>query len=77
MVVRTTLRLVLLLGMVSLVFPSRAHAYIDPGTGTYVLQMAIAGMLATAYVVKIYWRKIVRVILSPFRKGGEDEADGN
>lgn len=35
-----------------------AHAYIDPGTGSYLFQLAIAGLLAGAYAVRRYWRAI-------------------
>ncbi len=67
---------ILVLGLLSLVFPTRACAYIDPGTGTYALQMAVAGMLAAGYVVKVFWRKIVAAVSSPFRRGTGDRADG-
>ena len=33
-------------------------AYIDPGTGSYVLQMAIAGALGASYAVKHYWGRL-------------------
>jgi hypothetical protein len=33
-------------------------AYIDPGTGSYVLQMAIAGALGASYAVKHYWERL-------------------
>ena len=32
-----------------------ASAYIDPGTGSYVLQMAAAGVLAGLLVIKAFW----------------------
>ncbi len=73
---RVTRELVLLFGLLALICPVWAQAYIDPGTGSYVLQMAIAGLLAASYAVKLYWRKIRRTIRSPFSKGSEDEADG-
>ncbi len=73
---RKTIWLVLLFGAGSLLFPGRAQAYIDPGTGSYVLQMAVAGLLTTAYVVKLYWRKIIQALRSPFRKGSETKDDG-
>jgi hypothetical protein len=34
------------------------HAYIDPGTGSYVIQILIAALAGAAFAVKIYWRKI-------------------
>ena len=34
------------------------HAYIDPGSGSYFLQLLIAGLLAGLYSLKIYWAKV-------------------
>src|SRR5438552_373085 len=34
-----------------------AHAYIDAGSGSYVLQMAMAGVLALAFTLKLAWRR--------------------
>jgi hypothetical protein len=34
------------------------YAYIDPGSGSYFLQLLIAGLLAGMYSLKIYWGKI-------------------
>jgi len=44
--------------LAALLFPSAARAYVDPGTGSYFLQILIAGMLGAAFTVKLYWRKI-------------------
>jgi hypothetical protein len=35
-----------------------AHAYIDPGTGSYLLQLMIGSILGGLFVVKMYWKKI-------------------
>ena len=37
---------------------SPAHAYLDPGTGSILLQGLIAGITAAATAVTLYWRKI-------------------
>ena len=34
---------------------SPAYAYLDPGTGSLIIQMAIAGLLGFIYTLKIYW----------------------
>ncbi len=41
-----------------LVFPKRADAYLDPGTGSYVLQIVAAVFFGGAFVVKTFWGKI-------------------
>ena len=37
---------------------SDAWAYIDPGTGSYLLQIMSAGVLAALFVIKPLWRNI-------------------
>lgn len=39
-------------------FPPSAHAYIDPGTGSYILQIVIAGIAAGILAVKMFWGRI-------------------
>ena len=46
----------------ALSIPSTARAYVDPGTGSYFLQILIAGLLGAAFAVKLYWRKIKRFL---------------
>jgi hypothetical protein len=36
-------------------------AYIDPGTGSLVLQMIAGGVAAAAVTAKLYWRRLRRV----------------
>jgi hypothetical protein len=38
--------------------PGVAHAYIDPGTGSLVLQGLIASLAAAAVVIRGYWYRI-------------------
>jgi hypothetical protein len=35
-----------------------AYAYIDPGTGSYVMQLIIAGLVGVGFAIKIYWGRI-------------------
>jgi hypothetical protein len=41
-----------------LVWPTPAHAYLDLGTGSMVLQVAVASLMAGLFTLKIYWRKL-------------------
>jgi len=51
-----------------LLSPTTAHAYLDPGTGSYMVQMLIAGVLGAAFAVKMYWLRIKRFISGKFSK---------
>lgn len=46
---------------------SDAWAYIDPGTGSYLFQLLIAGGLAGLYTAR-KWFKLTRVLLSKVRR---------
>ena len=35
-----------------------AHAYLDGGSGSYIVQMAMAGVLAMAFSVKMAWQRL-------------------
>ena len=37
----------------------RPMVYLDPGTGSFIIQMVLAGLLGIAVAVRVYWKKIV------------------
>ena len=54
-------KLTLSLGLIffcHFLLPNRAFAYIDPGTGSYVLQVLLAAFFAGAYALKVFWTRI-------------------
>jgi len=54
-----------------LCFPAYAYAYLDPGTGSYFLQIIIATLLGSMYAIKHFWHKIKLFctnLLSKFKK---------
>jgi len=40
------------------VFSQPAYAYLDPGTGSILIQSLIAALAAGAYALKTYWYRI-------------------
>lgn len=44
--------------IVLLLYSVNAHAYLDPGTGSILLQAVLAGVAGLLAVFKIYWSKI-------------------
>lgn len=45
-----------------MIFPKSSYAYIDPGTGSYLFQMLMAGLLGSAFALKMAWRNIKNYI---------------
>jgi hypothetical protein len=39
-----------------------AHAYVDPGTGSYVFQVLVGIFLAAAVTIKLWWRRLWALI---------------
>lgn len=55
-----------------ILFPvDSAVAYLDPGTGSMLLQVILGGFAAVGVALKLYWHKI-RVALRPGRKADAD-----
>jgi hypothetical protein len=52
--------------------PPIVYAYLDPGTGSYLLQLALAGMLAASYAVKHFWARIKSVFTRSSRSTPDD-----
>ncbi len=46
-----------------------AYAYIDPGTGSMILQAVLAAIVGSAVAIKIFWRKIKSLYLRLVGKG--------
>jgi hypothetical protein len=41
-----------------IVFSGPASAYIDAGSGSYMLQMALAGVMALVFSIKLSWHRL-------------------
>jgi hypothetical protein len=53
--------------------PLRESAYLDPGSGSFLLQLLIAGLVGAAFVIKGYWGKIK----SFFSRSTPEQDDGS
>lgn len=52
-------------------FTQLVLAYVDPGTGSYLLQLLIATVLGGLFVIKTYWRRIIGFLFDKFSKRKE------
>ena len=60
-----------LLPLVFLGFPLDLKAYIDPGSGSMMLQVVVGGILAVSATLRFYWKKIT--LLMRGSKGDKPE----
>jgi len=55
---------------------TRPAIYLDPGSGSYLLQLLIASVLGAAFAVRLYWTRIKAFFTGRFGSSeGEDEED--
>ena len=52
-----------------LALPCGAYAYLDPGTGSFIVQMLVAAVASALLAVKIFWNSIVDFFRKIFGKG--------
>ena len=51
------------------------EAYLDPGSGSYLIQLLLAGLLGSLFVVKSSWGKIKGFFQRLFGRGEETPPD--
>ena len=73
----------LALALVLLTFQQPAHAYIDPGTGSLILQGLVAFFVGAAFTLKTFYRERIKPIIDrilrrprPAPRTGELPVDG-
>jgi len=63
--------------LVLLSFSTEAYAYLDPGTGSYILQLIIAGLLGGLFALKMFWSKVKNFFVNLFSRGNKHEKTEN
>ena len=47
--------------------------YLDPGSGSYLLQLLIAGALGALFALRLYWNRVREFISKIIRRKPDDE----
>ena len=45
--------------LLSLIAPPAAFAYLDPGSGSMLLQLVLGGLAGLAVIAKLYWHRLL------------------
>ena len=61
-----------ILAIIALIFTlllsPNAHAYLDPGSGSYMLQILLGTLVAGFFAIKQYWHRLRYFFKERFRK---------
>jgi hypothetical protein len=61
----------MLVTLLYVAFPPPAYAYLDPGTGSYIFQLLLAGIVGLAFLIKVFWGRIKGFFAGLFSKDQE------
>jgi hypothetical protein len=61
--------------LIALLCARPAHAYLDPGTGSLMLQMLLAVVFGAAVGIKMFWRQIKARVGGLFAKRSSSQDD--
>ncbi len=64
-----TLKLFFVISVIGLIIPQRAFAYLDPGTGSMIVQVIIASIAGIGCTLALWKDKIIDF----FKKGSKNE----
>lgn len=62
------IKLLGLLTVIYLGFSREAYAYLDPGSGSYIVQMFIAAVVASLFAIKMFFAQIKDFFVRLFSK---------
>jgi hypothetical protein len=51
------------------------HFYLDPGSGSFLLQILLAALLGSAFAIKMYWKKIKSFFVKTPKTDEDEETD--
>ena len=65
---KTLIDFVCIVSLLILLSAETAYAYLDPGTGSYVIQVVIAMIFGALFAIKIFWTNVKLFFLSLFKR---------
>jgi|GEM_PF-1967633 len=61
---------------ISQIFFLKVHSYLDPGSGSFILQLVLAAVLGWLIILRSYWTKIKEWVARLFSGQPEDDSNG-
>jgi len=71
------MNLLILIATLLLIWPHNTYAYLDPGTGSYIIQLIMAVFLGGIFALKIFWKQIKLFFIKIFSRNHSNEKSKN
>lgn len=66
----------LIVAVLLLLVATNANAYLDPGTGSMMLQVILGGVAAASVAIKLYWHNLMAVFGIRKKPADDEDQDG-
>jgi len=53
----------------------RLHAYLDPGSGSFILQLILASLVGIGFFFRSFWMKLINKFRKPNMEAEEEDED--
>lgn len=53
----------------------KGHAYLDPGSGSFILQILIATLVGGLFILKTFWQRIQTFFRSLFSRNKDNQEE--
>ncbi len=73
---KSIIKLTLGISFLGLIFPFNTYAYLDPGSGSFLIQIVVATLAGAGYFVKTNWDKIKEKFNGNSKKTEDEKQDG-
>ncbi|MCX6840725.1 MAG: hypothetical protein NTX53_00280 [candidate division WOR-3 bacterium] len=74
---RPALPAIALIVLISPILLQLAYGYLDPGTGSYILQLIIGGLLGGLFAIGLLWKKVIAFVKRVFTPQKHDAGPRN
>ena len=61
-----------LAALASPILLSPAFGYLDPGTGSYIIQLLIGGLLGGLFAIGLFWKRVIAYVKRIFKPRNND-----
>jgi hypothetical protein len=65
---KRVIAILLAFACVNLIFVETVYAYVDPGTGSYILQLILASVFGGLFAIKLFWKRLKGFCTDLFHK---------
>ena len=73
--IKSLLKVPIVPAIVYFTLPHTSDAYLDPGTGSIILQAVIGVAVGGLFAVGIFWSRVKTFFKNLFSRGGKDETE--